>query len=58
MNISDKMADKLADDDKIHEINLRCVWTRMVTRGGCSSLNECTGTMGIPGINQTECSKL
>jgi hypothetical protein len=34
------------------DINVRSVWGSMVTGGGCSSLNECFGSIGIPGITE------
>jgi len=48
---------KIENSDKfaatsVKDINVRCVWGSMVTGGGCSSLNESMGTVGVPGISE------
>ena len=40
-----------SDDIKRKDINVRAVWGSMVTGGGCSSMTEMLGTMGIPGMS-------
>lgn len=47
-----------SDDSEISEINVKGVWGSMVTGGGCSSMNEFLGTLGIPGVNQRKYSKI
>lgn len=43
---------------KRQEINVKAVWGSMVTGGGCSSLNELLGTMGVPGMDEKKYSNL
>lgn len=40
------------------DINVRAVWGSMVTGGGCSSLNELLGTMGVPGLTEQKYCKI
>ena len=55
-----KNSEPLLDDKetKLHEINVRGVWGSMVSGGGCSSLEESMGTMGVPSVDQKQYSKL
>ncbi|KAL4221586.1 hypothetical protein ACF0H5_019843 [Mactra antiquata] len=53
-NESDKIQ---SEKGQLSEINIRGVWGSMVTGSGCSPLNECLGTLGVPGLRPSEFQK-
>ena len=47
-----------SDKGNLSDINVRAVWGNMVVGGGCSSLNESMGTLGIPGMPDKQYSRI